>query len=228
MRITAEKKEETRRNIVQAASDLFLSKGFKNTTTRDIANLAKIATGTLFNYYPTKESIVLEMALFAQERAAQSFPQRLRGGEALDEQLFAHIASGIRELAPIRSYLSEVFDTAMSPFVSGQTLPQAEELRNSHLAIVDRLIDESRPSLTPQRRNLLLHLYWTLYLGVIAFWTRDESYHQEQTLALLDQSMKLFANAVISEILPTSSLSQPLDHDGIPSNESATKSNFRE
>jgi AcrR family transcriptional regulator len=35
-------------------------------------------------------------------------------------------------------------------------------------------------------------LYWTLYLGVLAYWATDVSPKQEDTMALLDQSLKLF------------------------------------
>ena len=35
-------------------------------------------------------------------------------------------------------------------------------------------------------------MYWLLYTGVLAFWTKDASVKQEDTLALLDQSMKMF------------------------------------
>jgi len=37
-----------------------------------------------------------------------------------------------------------------------------------------------------------LQLYWTLYLGVFAYWATDESPQQEDSLAVLDQSLKLF------------------------------------
>ena len=50
MRVTAETKRVTRERILAAARELFDSQGFDNTTTRDIAAAAGIATGTLFNY----------------------------------------------------------------------------------------------------------------------------------------------------------------------------------
>src|SRR5262245_20117889 len=61
MRITAEAKAETRQRIIEAASDLFTTEGWENTTTRGIAAEAGIATGTLFNYFESKESIVAAM-----------------------------------------------------------------------------------------------------------------------------------------------------------------------
>ena len=51
MRITAEEKDATRRRILDAAVQLFRTRGFEATTTRDIADAAGIATGTLFNYF---------------------------------------------------------------------------------------------------------------------------------------------------------------------------------
>jgi hypothetical protein len=35
-------------------------------------------------------------------------------------------------------------------------------------------------------------LYWTLYLGVLTFWGNDPSPNQEDTLALMDQSLAMF------------------------------------
>jgi len=37
-----------------------------------------------------------------------------------------------------------------------------------------------------------MQLYWTLYLGVLAYWATDVSPKQEDTMALLDQSLMLF------------------------------------
>jgi hypothetical protein len=37
-----------------------------------------------------------------------------------------------------------------------------------------------------------LQLYWTLYTGVLAFWASDKSPRQEDTLALVDQSLAMF------------------------------------
>ena len=38
-----------------------------------------------------------------------------------------------------------------------------------------------------------LQLYWTLYTGVLQYWAHDKSPKQELTLALLDQSLAMFA-----------------------------------
>jgi hypothetical protein len=38
-----------------------------------------------------------------------------------------------------------------------------------------------------------VQVYWSLYTGVLAFWSADTSPRQEDTLALLDQSLNMFA-----------------------------------
>ena len=55
----AENKEKTRRAILEAALGLFAQKGFYQTTTKAISRKARIAEGTLFNYFETKEDLAL-------------------------------------------------------------------------------------------------------------------------------------------------------------------------
>lgn len=54
------KKLQTRALIQREALRLFLEKGFEATTIEEIAEAADIAPSTFFNYFPTKESVVLQ------------------------------------------------------------------------------------------------------------------------------------------------------------------------
>ncbi|MBN4006774.1 TetR/AcrR family transcriptional regulator [Nostoc sp. LPT] len=53
---------QTRTRILQAAQRLFASQGFDGTTTRDLAQAAGIAEGTLFRHFPNKKAILVEVA----------------------------------------------------------------------------------------------------------------------------------------------------------------------
>ena len=57
--LRARKKEQTKQAIIASATKLFAEKGYEATRTREIAEAAGIATGTLFNYAKTKSDIVL-------------------------------------------------------------------------------------------------------------------------------------------------------------------------
>jgi len=53
---------QTRSRILQAAQRLFASQGFDGTTTRDLAQAAGVAEGTLFRHFPNKKAILVEVA----------------------------------------------------------------------------------------------------------------------------------------------------------------------
>lgn len=192
MRVTAQTKEETRRRIVDAARNLFQKKGFEKTTTRDLAATARIATGTLFNYFPTKEALAMELVGGAMESARAEFLEDSRDAASLEEALFAHVASELRHLRPHRGYVGDIVETAMSPFGRPGGAEGAERLRLDHVETVQALMESHGVATTVGLSAVVMHLYWTLYLGVLAFWAKDGSPNQEDSLVLLDQSLRLF------------------------------------
>jgi len=71
------KHAEKKRHITDTAAGLFARKGFDRTTVADICEAARISTGSLFHYFPTKRAIFREIfeqdgadnaALFAEAR----------------------------------------------------------------------------------------------------------------------------------------------------------------
>ncbi len=189
MRVTAEAKEATRSRILRESRKLFSKKGLEDTTTRDIAGAAEIATGTLFNYFPNKEAVAMTIMAESLDRAEAGYRQRRRGGEALDESLFAHVMAGVRGLEPYRGFVGPVLETMMSPFSKASSSDACERLRVGHMETVGELLAEHGMS---DASFVAVHLYWTLYLGALSFWSNDESPNQEDTLVLLDQSLRLF------------------------------------
>lgn len=55
------KKEERRGQILKAALDVFQEKGFNGSTTKEIAEKAGVAEGTVFRYFKTKKDLLLAM-----------------------------------------------------------------------------------------------------------------------------------------------------------------------
>lgn len=55
-------KEQRRERIFEAAIELFRLKGFDATTVEEIAEAADVAKGTFFNYFPSKEALLGELA----------------------------------------------------------------------------------------------------------------------------------------------------------------------
>ena len=53
---------ELRERLIRAALDLFAKQGFAETTVEDITNAADVGKGTFFNYFPSKDHILLAFA----------------------------------------------------------------------------------------------------------------------------------------------------------------------
>jgi AcrR family transcriptional regulator len=191
MRITAEAKSATRERILQAAAGLFAAEGWHHATTRGIAQAAGIAAGTLFNYFSNKESIAAALLAEALGRAAEEFRAGRHQENSVEADLFALIWSGFRNLRGFRGFLAPACETIFSPLARPSPDSPGDAIRVEHLELVESVLTAhgfpaSLPAVTVQ-------LYWTLYLGVFAHWAADDSPGQEDTLALLDQSLKLFA-----------------------------------
>lgn len=63
MRISpAPTESETRTRILKSALRLFARQGYDGTTTRDLAEAANVAEGTLFRHFPNKKAILVEVA----------------------------------------------------------------------------------------------------------------------------------------------------------------------
>lgn len=86
MSLREQKKQDTERKIVAAAERLFRSEGFDATRTADIARAAGIATGTLFNYAPTKRAVLV---LVWKRRVAVLADASIAAGQAATNPLDA-------------------------------------------------------------------------------------------------------------------------------------------
>lgn len=198
VRVTAQTRQQTRETLFQVAKRLFLERGFEQTTTRDIAAEAGIAAGTLFNYFPSKESLAFALLVESLDAAGQDFETRRRGDESLEEDLFLLITTGLRRLAPYRSFFAAVLQLGLSPFTQGAAFPEGERFRAAHLEKVVQRV-RAAPGVTREPSFVELHLYWTLYLGVLTFWATDSSPDQQDTLVLIDQAMRLFGAALADQ-----------------------------
>lgn len=189
----AEQKEAVRRRIVDAALALFQSKGFDETTTRQIARKARLAEGTIFNYFETKEDIALFFLELEVEHAITTVrtTPRLRRAP-LEEKLFALIEAQLDFLAPHEKFIGAAFMHALRPTSKIAFSMQALDLRNRYIAFVQELIQESE-SVPPG--SLLSwaapSAFWIYYVGILLYWLNDTSPGKQHTLALLDRSLNL-------------------------------------
>src|SRR6059058_6524466 len=93
--VATAKAEETRERILDAALSLFRERGFDETTMRDIAAEAGVATGAAYYYFRSKEELVMGFYMRTAEEARTLLPPvferstdlRKRLGQIIDLKL---------------------------------------------------------------------------------------------------------------------------------------------
>lgn len=190
----AENKERTRQAILQAALDLFSRKGFFGTTTREISDKAKIAEGTLFNYFRTKE----DLALYFFEREIQQLEAWYEDEERLQdaplpEKLFAVVHRLFEQLEPYQEFIGAVFLRALQP--RSKLSPfhlerQAINLR--YLRFIGSILEQAEAQgEIPKVGSLGTYGFALFQGGMLLHWLHDSSPGKENTLALLDRGLKV-------------------------------------
>ncbi|MFZ6654510.1 TetR/AcrR family transcriptional regulator [Undibacterium sp. TJN19] len=113
------KKTKTRKMISDLATRLFIEKGYAEVTTAEIARLAEVSVPTLFNYFPTKETLVFDEEAEREEKLIAAVTSREPGVSILDA-LHEHFSSSIA-LSPEKlkhfSTFKKLIDT--TPELSG-------------------------------------------------------------------------------------------------------------
>ena len=132
-----EAQAETRRELLRAASRLFLRNGFVATSLSDIAEEAGVTKGAVYSNFASKEDLflaLLQEPLVSTEIYAPSRVAGLEGGDALERgRRFGRYAAGVR---PSRRHVALFLETNAAAlrsertraFVAGNTRAFAAEL----------------------------------------------------------------------------------------------------
>src|SRR5215471_3152622 len=186
------KAEETRRRILQAALDLFQEKGFVETTIREIARKASVATGAAYYYFPSKEAIVMAFYAQTQEEMWELTRKPMAEGSDLRARLKAILDLKFGQLKPYQRALGAVFANAADP--AGSISPfgdQTRAIRDQSIRIFREALEGSDVRIPIDLADPLPRLLWLYHMGLILFWIHDRSPRQKRTEALMDRSLDL-------------------------------------
>ena len=198
----AAKSAETREKILEAALELFREKGFAETSMREVAAQARVATGLAYYYFASKEAIVHAF----YQRAKDDLTPLLEGaqkGKKLEARLAAIIMVKFRYFEPNRKFLGALMGHAadpsnpLSPFA-----PESRAVREQDLAQFARALAETDTSVPDDMVAHLPKLLWLYQMGLILFWIYDRSEGQARTMRLLEASVKMVGALITLSGLP--------------------------
>ncbi|MCB2185040.1 MAG: TetR family transcriptional regulator [Deltaproteobacteria bacterium] len=198
MKISHEKKQENREAILQAAVNIIIEKGFKAATMRAMAREAGLGDATIYNYFPTKESLLY--AYYEGKLAAAA--DQLAGVPGLEEYSFkeklqAYFETCLENFLADREFLQETFRLVFYPVTPPKEL---QAIKAPFQECLSRIFDsavENGEIQEPPFRDLSLHLFWDYFLGVVFYWLKDASECFSDTTELIDKTMDL-ASAVLA------------------------------
>ena len=102
---TTTQPSKRRDELLKIAAELFATKGFKNTTVRDIADAAGILSGSLYHHFDSKESMVDELLDTFQQELFAEYDEILAGDRSPRAKLDAVVRASF---AAIDGHHSEV------------------------------------------------------------------------------------------------------------------------
>lgn len=177
------RREQTRRDLLDAARRVLSEKGFHRAKVADIAHAAKVGVGTFYLYYPTKEALFIELvedlvrllkAEFEKLRAEVRDPVALA---RIRNETFFRFAQSHRELFRIVFGHGEEFHDVVR---------RAQQLFIADLA--ENLRDGMQTgAFRPGNPDLLAHAFIGVALQVVHWWVENETMPVEEvSQAVLD------------------------------------------
>jgi AcrR family transcriptional regulator len=193
MKISQEQKAENRRTLIRAAVDLFIEKGGKNVTMREVARRAGVGDATIYNYFPTKEAILYA---YYEDHVLECLDQ-LKSMEAfhtfsLQEQLQTLFDVSLNLYLPDREFVVATFRNVW--LGGSRDWASLKPIRSGFLtAIRDIIAAAEEVGEIPEQvfQELMGQFFLDAYIAAVIYWLSDTSDNFENTSILMDRGLDL-------------------------------------
>jgi AcrR family transcriptional regulator len=197
------KGEQTRERILDSALELFRTRGYAETTMRQIAEHAGVAVGNAYYYFASKDQLIL--AFYERNHAdhLRLLGDTLDGTKEFQDRLRTVLRTKVDSALPYRRLSTKLFTSAadpespLSPFS-----PESAPLRAEAIKLMASVIDGSSLRVGKDLRADLPELLWLYEMGVILYWVHDPSPHCERTYALIDKTVPMVERLIGVAKLP--------------------------
>jgi len=203
VKVSKKEKIRTRRRIIKAAVELMGEKGYNKVNMRTIARAAGIGDATIYKYFSSKEKLLTGYYELCVEDTAEA----LRKIDDIDqyelhEKLQLLLDTWLGHMLPNREFVCESFPLLyQSPmFLFSHVNPIHQEL----MPVIAQFLDDARgkediPAFPFQ--SVLPDVLCEYMIGILYFWTRDESEEFHETTQLIDVSLNFVITLLKSGII---------------------------
>jgi len=131
--LNCEQKEQKRKSIAKSTCALFIEKGYVNITISEIAKVANIGKGTVYEYFKNKEEIVFELMACLQEDYDPKLQKKLEQKSSTKEKILYlfDIYLGADEIVQIQR---KIYKEYLSVFIGHRT----EKMKEYHHQMIQK------------------------------------------------------------------------------------------
>lgn len=173
--VREQKKQQTRKAIVDAAIKLFTERGFEQTSMNELARVAGVGKGTIYGYFKAKEEIFLAYCEAELEFAFAALDRKLDEEASLVDQLVAYMMGQLTFVTANREF-GRIFAREMT-FPGENTQLTSRDLDMRYLNKLGEVLGraQQRGELPVESELLLLiaHLHALYLLALSALYRGD-------------------------------------------------------
>lgn len=203
MKISTKQKLENRKTIIRTTVDMMLESDFKKTTMRAIARRCNIGDATIYNYFPTKESILYA---YYEDRMTECI-EHLRNVDnfneySLQEQLQTFFEIQFELFLPDREFIQQTFRQIFFSF--SQDYKRLAPVKNLFFNIIEDILSAATEvEEIPEQifEDLMYHFFWDYNIGIVLYWINDSSEQFSDTTVFNDKSIDFICSVIQSNIV---------------------------
>lgn len=155
--------------IINAALNLFVENGFHGTATSKIAQEAGVANGTLFQYFKTKDELVIALYIYIKDELAAYVSKNTANNAEIKETMKSQVLSSLYWALdnPIKFRFIQQFHT--SPYIGQVEQEIIDKQVEPHLILIQKGIKQG--ALKPLPAELIYTLMSNQIFGLYQFIT---------------------------------------------------------
>lgn len=183
-----EQEKEQRKNLIlDVAEKIFSSKPFDDVNMRDLAKEVGISPGSIYTYFPDKETLYVEVSLRGFQRAVSIMKDMLNSGnDSLDKVAERYMEEMIDNYDYMRIVQHCVMD---GKFKTQESIDQLKEISRELFTTFDEILAKET---NLQDIRPVTHLIFSVLNGIVFTFGKYPDRTREEGVAHMKRLAKLF------------------------------------
>jgi len=180
-------KEQRKNLILDVAEKVFSAKPFDDVNMRDLAKEVGISPGSIYTYFPDKETLYVEVSLRGFQRAVTIMKDMLDSGDySLDKVAERYMEEMIDNYDYMRIVQHCVMD---GKFKTKESIDQLKEISRELFTIFDRILAKETNA---ENLRMLTHLIFSVLNGIVFTFGKYPDRTREEGVAHMKRLARLF------------------------------------